>query len=105
MKLLQIDNNLGLFLVGEDKYDLIENVTKDDLLRLVDLALSVDVEFDEYDEKLVKNPAHQIIYKSVYEKLKGLQERKKAFLDESERQYLEEYEKYKNELSDQNAGS
>ncbi len=96
MKLLKIDNNQGLFLVEEDEHKLVDKITKEDLLRLVDLTLTQeDIEFDEYNADLLKNPAHQIIYKNVFENLKSLQERKDGFLDDTETLYLAEYERYK----------
>jgi hypothetical protein len=97
MKLLQISDG-GRFLDAKGEYALIDLITKEDLLRLVDLTLSTDVEFDAYDEQLIKNRAQQIVYKSVVEKLVELHGKKGRFLDESERLYLTEYEKYTAEL-------
>jgi hypothetical protein len=99
MKLLKIDNELGQFLDGADDFQPIDRITKEDLLRLVNFTLKEEVEFDEYDEKKVKNQAHQIVYKSIYDKLVELRGRKQEFVDESERLYLTEYEKYKEEAS------
>ena len=95
MKLLSIDSNAGFYLDDSGQYSPIDKITKEDLLRLVDLTLQADVEFDAYDENAIKNQAHQIVYKSVFEKLRGLKGRKKEFVDESERLYLKEYEKYR----------
>ena len=103
MKLLKIDNNLGHFLDGSGEFQPIDRITKEDLLSLVNLTLNEEVEFDEYDEKKIKNPAHQIVYKSIHEKLLGLKDRKQEFIDESERLYLAEYERYKDETSQQPA--
>ncbi|MFH1232139.1 MAG: hypothetical protein V1709_11665, partial [Planctomycetota bacterium] len=61
--------------------------------------LREDVEFDVYDENAIKNQAHQIVYKSVFEKLRSLKDRKKEFVDESERLYLKEYERYREDSS------
>lgn len=95
MKLLRIDNNAGFYLNESDQYTPIDKITKEDLLRLVNLTLQADVEFDAYDDNAIKNQAHQIVYKSVFEKLRGLKDRKKEFVDESERLYLKEYERYR----------
>ena len=95
MKLLSIENNLGLYLSETGQYNPVDKITKEDLLRLVNLTLQEDVEFDAYDENAIKNQAHQIVYKSVFEKLRGLRDRKKEFKDESERLYLKEYERYR----------
>lgn len=96
MKLLSIDNAKGHFLLGDGTFAEIDKISKEELLRLVGLTLSeADIEFDEYSEETVKNQAHQIIYKSVLEKLKELRGRRDEFVDESERLYLAEYERYR----------
>jgi hypothetical protein len=66
--------------------------------------MNQEVEFDEYDVDKLKNKAHQIIYKSIVEKLQELKKRRKEHTDESERLYLAEYEKYRDELSQEDAG-
>ncbi len=102
MQLLRIDNSLGQFLGKVGDFQPIDKITKDDLLRLVDLTLKEeDVEFDEYDEKKIKNQAHQIVYKNIYERLRELRGRRQEFIDQSERLYLAEYERYKGETSQQ----
>jgi hypothetical protein len=103
MQLLKIDNNLGHFLDGSGGFQSIDRITKEELLRLVGLTLTEEVEFDEYDEKRVKNQAHQIVYKSIFEKLRELKDRKEEFLDESARLYLAEHERYKDETSQQSS--
>ena len=101
MKLLKIENNLGHYRGDQDDFAPIDKITKEDLLRLVDLALSEEVEFDEYDAEAIKNQAHQILYKSIFEKIANLKKRKQEFTDESERLYLEDYEKYRDKPSQQ----
>lgn len=94
MKTLKIENHQGYFLTEEDSYDTIDKIDKTILLRLVNLALEGDFEVDEYDEEKLRNQAHQIIYKNISEKLNDLYQRRNQFRDESERLYLDEYEKY-----------
>ena len=101
MKLLKIDNKLGYYLSESGDYVPIDKITKDHLLRLVNLTLANDAKFDDYDDELIQNQAHQIVYKSIYEKLHGLRERRQEFIDESERLYLQDYEKYRDESSQQ----
>ena len=67
----------------------------------MNLTLDEEVEFDEYNDTDLKNQAHQIVYKSVFEKLRELRERRKEFRDESERIYLQEYERYRGETPQQ----
>ncbi len=97
MKLLKIEDNKGYYLAEESEFAEVDKITKEDLLRLVDLTLQEEeeVEFDEHDDEEIKNQAHQIVYKSVYEKLKGLRDRRDKFIDESNRLFLEDYEKYR----------
>jgi hypothetical protein len=78
MQLLKIDNDLGHFLDTANSFQPVDKITKEELLRLVDLTLREDVEFDEYDEGKIKNQAHQIVYKSIYEKLRELSGRPKT---------------------------
>lgn len=95
MKVLKIENNQGYFLTEEDGYETVDKIDKAILLRLVNLALEDDFEIDEYNEEELRNQAHQIIYKSISVKLNDLHQKRKQFRDESERLYLDEYEKYK----------
>ena len=95
MKLLKIEGNQGHFRDASGKHKPIDKITKEDLLQLVTWTLNEkEVEFDAYDENVVKNQAHQIVYKSVLQKLENLRGRKQEFIDESERSFLKEYEKY-----------
>jgi len=96
MKLLKIDNSRGHFLLENGSFAEIDKITKEDILRLVDLTLSQDaIEYDEYSDDALRNQAHQIVYKSVHEKLVELRGRRKEFIDESERLYLADYERYR----------
>lgn len=103
MKLLKIEENQGHYLDDSGEHCPIDKITKEDLLKLVDLTLQGDADFDDYDEEAIKNQAHQIVYKSIFEKLRDLKGRKQEFVDESERLYLQEYEKYRQESSQQDA--
>jgi hypothetical protein len=103
MKLLKVEDNHGYFLGDDDAFRPVDRITKEDLLRLVDLTLTEEVEFDDYDSEAIKNQAHQILYRSIYEKLSGLRDRKEEFTDDSQRLYLQDYEKYRKEPSQQGA--
>ncbi len=95
MKLLKIEGTLGLYLDDKGQYTPVDKIVKDDLLRLANLTLSEEqVEFDEYDQNAIKNHAHQIVYKNVVQKLRDLRKRREQFIDESERLFLDDYEKY-----------
>lgn len=97
MKLLKIEDNMGYWLNSDDKYIPVDKITKEDLMKLVGLVLDTDVELDEYSEENIKNQAHQIIYKSIFQKLRDLRDRKQEFIDESKRLYLHDYQKYRDE--------
>jgi len=98
MKLLKIDGNLGHYRDVNGKYKPIDKIAKEDLLRLVTWTLNEkEVEFDNYDENAIKNQAHQIVYKSIVQKLRTLKGRKQEFTDESERSFLKEFEKYRDD--------
>jgi hypothetical protein len=95
MKLLKIEASQGQFRDSSGKYKSIDKIGKEDLLQLVTWTLHEEkVDFDAYDENAIKNQAHQIVYKSVVQKLQDLRGRKQEFIDESERLFLKEYEKY-----------
>lgn len=95
MKLLKIENNMGHYLDKEGGFSTIDKITKEDLLRLADLTLENDIELDEYSDQTIKNHAHQIVYKSIFQNLKNLASRRQEFTDEASRLYLSEYDKYK----------
>jgi hypothetical protein len=103
MKLLKADSDQGFFLAEDGNYHVIDQITKEDLLRLVRSVLNDDIEFDEYDEEVIKNQAHQVVYKSIYRNLQLLKERRQEFIDESERMYLEDYKRYTKEASQRDA--
>lgn len=95
MKILKIEKSQGYYRDTEGNYEPIDKIDKAVLLALVNLALTDDFEIDEYNEEDLKNQAHQIIYKSISSKLIDLHRRRNQFRDESDRLFLEEYEKYK----------
>lgn len=103
MKLLKIEGDIGYYRDNQGEFAQVDKITKEDILRLVNLTLDEDVEFDEYKEEDLKNHAHQIVYKSIFEKLRVLRDRRQEFKDESERLYLQEYEKYRDKPSQQGA--
>ena len=95
MKLLKTEDNQGFFRNKDDGFDPVDKLTKEDLLRLAELVLEEDdVEFDPYDEEVVKNEAHRILYKNVWEKLQGLRDRRVEFLEKRDTLYQKAYEEY-----------
>lgn len=96
MKILKIENNNGFFCASGGEFISIDKLDKENLLKLVEYALTKEVEMDNYDPEILKNEAHKIIYRSVHKKLQELIARKDEFFDKSEREFYETYENYKN---------
>jgi len=95
MKILKIENDQGYYSIDGNEYELIDKINKESLLALVNVALDIEVQIDEYSEERIKNQAHQILYKNISEKLKKLNQERDDFKDDTERLFLTEYEKYK----------
>lgn len=91
---LKIDNGKGHFFKEPDQWIEIDQIGKEDLLTLLDKAISDDFEMDEYSVDLLLNKAHQIIYKHLFQKFNELKESKSRFKDESEQLYKSAIEKY-----------
>jgi len=96
MKYLKIEDDKGYFLKEEnpESYIEIDKISKDDLLNLLNKAVKSGFEMEDYQEELLGNPAHRIIYKNIYEKFTQLELNKNMFKDKSESYYKEAIEKY-----------
>src|SRR4051812_42105717 len=97
MKCLKIDNGLGEFSIDGSTYSPLDKIVKDDILKLLDIALDPekDFEMDEYDSDLFTNPAHRVIYSNLYEKFVSLNVNKSQFTTEVDALYSEAFDKYK----------
>lgn len=94
MKHLKIEGGKGFFLNKTGQWVEIDQIGKEDLLKLLNEVIANDFEMDEYDDSLLQNKAHQIIYKHIYSKLNELEGEKDRFKDESEQLYKSAIEKY-----------
>jgi hypothetical protein len=98
MKYLKIEADKGFFSRPKDttsqEWIEIDKINKEDLMHLLNEALSTDFEMDVFDESKMANKAHQIIYKNIHEKFSNLVSMKSKFKDESESFYKESVEKY-----------
>lgn len=66
MKILKIENNQAKFSLDGINFTLIDKITKESILSLINIVLDKDdIEMDEYNEALLANKAHQIIYRSI----------------------------------------
>ncbi|MFD2165183.1 hypothetical protein ACFSJY_02810 [Thalassotalea euphylliae] len=94
MKYLKIENAQAKFSINGDDWISIDQINKENLLKLVDMALLEDFQMDNPDEGKIGNDAHKIIYQNIYEKLSQLTSERKNFKDESESTYKDAIEKY-----------
>lgn len=98
MKFLKIEDNKGFFLKDKNLpliWTEIDQIVKEDLLKLLEDAASEDFDIDAYDENLIANKAHQIIYKHLAEKLSTFLSNKDRFKDEANSLYKDAIEKYR----------
>lgn len=101
IKLLKIENGGGFFRSENGDYHEIDQITKEALLWLLERILDGSGVMDDYDAADLKNQAHQVVYKSIYDNLKALEARRQEFIDESERLFLEDYKRYLGDISQQ----
>lgn len=107
MKYLCIEKGQGFFSVSglETDKQTIDKIRKEDLLRLLSLIVDESAEngfeMDSYDEENLKNPAHKIIYKNIYEKFDALIKKRIQFKDETCDLYKSAIEKYAAELNEE----
>lgn len=95
MQILKIENGVGLFNTSDDEvWKPIDQIEKDDLMAILNLFVENEVEIDPISDGNLQNPAHKLIYESIFDKLQTLKDNKSKFKDESEKRYYEEIEKY-----------
>ncbi len=95
MKILKIENNQAKFSLDGINFTLIDKITKESILSLINIVLDKDdIEMDEYNEALLANKAHQIIYRSIYGKLYELYGHKDTFRDDCSEMYKDALSKY-----------
>ena len=97
MKYLKIENNKGYYRLDKTVENWIEldQINKEHLLSLLNLASVEDFEMDEYQDELLQNPAHNIIYKNIHGKFNDFLSNKTRFKDSVEAMYKTAIEKYK----------
>jgi len=99
MKYLKIEDNKGYYRKSteedqEDSWEEIDKIGKEDLMNLLNKAVSSEFEMDVYQEENLAHKAHQIVYKNIYNKFSDLLDNKTRFKDDSESLYKEAIEKY-----------
>lgn len=94
MKHLKIEDQKALFM-RDKTWEEVTEMTKEDLLNLAHAAIEEeDFEIDAYDEALLPNPAHKIIYQQITGQLTELHNRRAAFKEEARNIYKDAYNKY-----------
>lgn len=99
MKYLKIDDHKGHYFDGNE-YKEIDKINKDDLLKLLGFAKNADFELDPYNEDLLANRAHQIIYENIYNKFAQFLEDKDQFKREVDQLYKGAIDKYAVEINE-----
>jgi hypothetical protein len=97
MKYLKIEDNKVFFIKDKSQpstWTEIDQIEKNDLLNLLNLATNEEFEIDVYDESKIGNKAHQIIYKHLAEKFTNFLANKDRFKDEADGLYKEAFDKY-----------
>lgn len=86
---LKISNNKGFYRIDEqeESWKEIDQINRDDLLKLLQLASETDFEIEEYEDELLQNPAHNIIYNNIYRKFKEFLDNKTRFNDSAKAMY------------------
>ncbi|MTI39200.1 hypothetical protein [Fulvivirga lutimaris] len=100
MTYLKIENNKGFYRLDGTKQEWLEldQIGKDDLIKLLSIATTQDFSMDEYKNELLMNPAHNIIYKNIYGKFSELLSNKTRFQDSVNSMYKTAIDKYTVEL-------
>jgi hypothetical protein len=97
MKYLKINNNKGYYRLDTavENWTELDQINKDHLLTLLKLASTGNFEMDEYEDTLIQNPAHNIIYKNIHGKFKDFLSNKTRFQDSVDAMYKQAIDKYK----------
>lgn len=97
MKYLKIENNKGFYRIDTTTENWLEldQINKEHLLSLLKFASKEDFEMDEYDDGILQNPAHNIIYRNIHGKFKDFLTNKTRFQDSVEAAYKTAIDKYK----------
>ena len=93
MKYLKIENNKGFYWDGKE-YQEIDKIDKNGLLALLSAAETESFELDAYDESLLANKAHQVIYENIHSKFEQFLNDKTQFKTEVDGLYKEAIGKY-----------
>ena len=94
MKCLKIENGKGFFSLDGKSWKPLDEISKEDILTIMNLCLEGSFEMDNPSDETVHNKAHDIIYKNLYAKFLELNNQRTRFKDESEYLFKEALAKY-----------
>ncbi|MDH1700038.1 hypothetical protein N5I05_16190 [Acinetobacter johnsonii] len=94
MKCLKIENGKGFFSLDGKSWKPLDEISKEDILTIMNLCLEGSFEMDNPSDETVHNKAHDIIYKNLYAKFFELNNQQTRFKDESENLFKEALAKY-----------
>lgn len=94
MKCLKIENGKGFFSLDGKSWKPLDEISKEDILIIMNLCLEGSFEMDNPSGETVHNKAHDIIYKNLYAKFFELNSQRTRFKDESENLFKEALAKY-----------
>lgn len=102
MKYLEIKKSNVYFKSKGTEIKPIDEISKEDILFIMEKSLEEDFEYDTYDNSLIQNQVHNIIYKDISKKLESFMANKKKMEEEINSQYKEAWDKYCSDLDDDN---
>lgn len=102
MKYLEIKDEKAYYRKGEEMIE-IDSITKDDLLNILNSAGGDDFEMDDYNQTLLPNKAHQIIYENIHTKLSAFLADKTQFDRKVEGLYAEAIGEYDADIDSEEA--
>jgi hypothetical protein len=94
MKHLRIESGKGEYSLDGTTWIEIDQLSREDLLKLVGFALESDLLMDIFDAGSLLSPAHQIVYKHVHDRLTELIENRTRFTDDVAALFADAFEKY-----------
>lgn len=101
MKYLKIEDNKGFYWDG-NSYQEIDKINREGLLVLLNVAETDEFELDAYDENLIANKAHQVIYENIHSKFEQFLNDKGQFKTEVDSLYKEAVGKYSADIQNEN---
>lgn len=89
MNYTKIENgNVYFRLNSLNNWKLIVDITGDDLIELIEKCIDdEDFKLEKFDETLIKNEAHKIIYKSIYQKINDIHLERNNIIDQNTQRY------------------